>query len=116
MPRLCESQKVCYRADCEAAWKKKLISSRFLPSALPSGYRGTVPIHNPLKSPIKQGLKRADNSRRGVEWAIGVNKARIHAPRRVLDAVSAGFRKPHLHVQTAPTGSDTGSGCASPAD
>ena len=53
MPRLREDQKTCYRAECKAAWRKKLISSHFLGANSASG-GGVVPA--PSISPSNRAL------------------------------------------------------------
>jgi hypothetical protein len=50
MPRNAEHQKVCYRADCKAAWRRKTIVSRFVGQT-------TTPVSTPLENPIKPGVK-----------------------------------------------------------
>jgi len=39
------------------------------------------------EKPIKPGLKSGLKTDRGIDWAVAVNRARIRAPPRVLDAV-----------------------------
>jgi len=68
MFRNAEHQKVCYRADCKAAWKKNLISSHFLGSSGRSNYRGTRPVRSPLENPIKHEGFEAD--KHGRPWKV----------------------------------------------
>jgi hypothetical protein len=68
MPRLRESQRTCYRADCKSGWKQKLISSHFLGLDSPPSYRGSGSDFNPLENPIKHGVKEADKY--GRRWVI----------------------------------------------
>ena len=68
MPRNAEHQKVCYRAECKAAWKKKPVSSHFLRSSVQSSYRGTRPVSSPFEKPIKHGGFEAD--KQGRRWKV----------------------------------------------
>jgi len=68
MPRNAEHQQVCYRADCKAAWKKKLISSHFLEPCGRESYRGTRPVSSPLENSIKQGGFEA--AKQSPRWTI----------------------------------------------
>ena len=61
MPRLRESQRTCYRADCKEKWRQKTIQSHFV------GHSSGIDKH-PLKTSIKQGVKEADKYDR--RWLI----------------------------------------------
>lgn len=63
MPRLKESQRTCYRADCKEKWRQKTNQSLFV------GHSSGSDKH-PLKTSIKQGVKEADkHGRRWVQIA-----------------------------------------------
>jgi hypothetical protein len=79
MPRLKESQRTCYRAECKEKWRKKTIQSHFV------GH-GSVSDKHPLKTSIKQGVKEADKY--GRRWFV-----------------AAGLLDPNqLHCATVPDG------------
>ena len=61
MPRLRESQRTCYRADCKEKWRQKTVQSHFLGTTSAS-------VKDPIKTSIKQGVKEADKY--GRRWHI----------------------------------------------
>lgn len=80
---------------CESAIERK--SERALTCGKPKCDSGletlrTLPGYDPpwqtasyTKKPVNTALKQPDLRDRGVDWALNVNKARIIAPRYVLD-------------------------------
>jgi len=50
MPRNVGNQKVCYRVDCKAAWRRKTVISRFVG-------QGSASVGDHLENPIKPGVK-----------------------------------------------------------
>jgi hypothetical protein len=77
MERKTENQKLCGKRRCRNAFKG---SSGF------GRYHSARSAIHPLKTSIKPGVKSALRADRGVGWAIAVNRSRIYAPRRVIDA------------------------------
>jgi hypothetical protein len=77
MERKTERQLVCGKRACRNALQASESLGRHHSSS------GTV---SPSKKHVNKGAKQATAIDRGVEWAIAVNRARIVAPRRVLDA------------------------------
>jgi hypothetical protein len=63
MPRLKESQRTCYRAECKEKWRKKTIQSHFV------GH-GSLSDKHPLKTSIKPGVKSGVRSDRPKLWTV----------------------------------------------
>ena len=79
MPRLRESQRTCYRADCKEKWHKKTVQSHFLGT-------DSATVKDPLKTSTKQGVCEPDKYDR--RWHI------------VAGEISANA----LHCATVPDG------------
>jgi hypothetical protein len=79
MPRLGESQRTCYRADCKEKWRQKTVQSHFIGT-------DSTSVKDPLKTSIKQGVKEADKYDR--RWFIVAGKISPNA----------------LHCATVPDG------------
>ena len=77
MERKTENQLICGKRLCR--------------NALQGGFNGgRYHVQDPIsdaRNPIKSGVKSALRTDRGVDWAIAVNRSRIYAPKRVIDAV-----------------------------
>jgi hypothetical protein len=78
LERTREDQRVCRKAKCRSAWRAQAGFGRFVAS---SGAKSAS------EKPVNKGANQAAAIDRGIEWAIAVNRSRIVAPRRVLDAV-----------------------------
>ena len=88
MERKTERQLVCGKRKCRNALQARSGLGRY---QLPSY------VISPPKKPVNKGAKPAP--RGDIAWAIEVNRARIRAPRRVLDAV---FGRIPIHLPDLP--------------
>jgi hypothetical protein len=78
MERKTESQLICGKRACRNALRAGQDLGRYGPSCH---------VVSLSKKPANKGLKQPVASDRGIEWAIAVNRSRIVAPRKVLNAV-----------------------------
>jgi hypothetical protein len=69
---------VCKKSKCINAWR---VNSGF------ARYHHSLSVVSTSETPIKSRVKSCLKDDPGIAWAIAVNRARIVAPRRVLDAV-----------------------------
>jgi hypothetical protein len=78
MERKTERQLICGKRKCRNALKG---------GEIPGRYHTPARVVSIMKTPDFIEPKVAPKTDRGVDWAIAVNRARIRAPRRVLDVV-----------------------------
>jgi hypothetical protein len=78
MVRKTERQLVCGKRKCRNALQARSDLGR---------YHASQSVVSPSEIPDFIGSKVAVRGDRGTDWAIAVNRARIRAPRYVLDAV-----------------------------
>jgi hypothetical protein len=81
LERTRQDQRVCRKARCRSAWRAQSGFGRFIST------KGPCAAKSASEKPANKGPKQAPAVDRGIDWAIAVNRARIRAPRRVLDAV-----------------------------
>jgi hypothetical protein len=77
MERKTENQLICGKRRCRNALQGAQNFGR---------YHTSSSVIDPLKTSIKPGVKSALRTDRGADWAIAVNRSRIYAPKRVIDA------------------------------
>jgi len=78
MERKTERQRICRKSKCHGAFRARIDLGRYHVSSV---------VVSPSKNVDFIGSKQPLKTDRGPDWAIAVNRARIRAPRRVLDAV-----------------------------
>lgn len=91
MERKTERQLVCGKRRCRNALRVGLSLGR---------YHTPSDVISPAKKPANTGLQEAVRTDRGVEWALAVNRARIRAPRLVIDTALGDVP---THQQPEPT-------------
>ncbi len=78
MERKTERKLTCGKRRCRSAFHARQALGRYLP---------TWVREHCEKKPVNKGAKQPLWGDRAIAWAIAVNRARIVAPRKVLDVV-----------------------------